>query len=98
MRDRKGRPGKLKAGIKYCGGCRPEFDRIAAVKEMKEALGEAIEMVRMDDEEADFILVVTGCKTACVDVESLPLKAKKYISSLSDARRVMEELANKTKT
>lgn len=53
----------LKIGIKYCGGCNPEFDRIAAVKDIKKELyGKAVFV--SPNEGAELILVVNGCRHA----------------------------------
>jgi hypothetical protein len=82
----------VKVGLKYCGGCRPEYDRPAAVKDIVSEIGEGFEITGADDEEAEFILVVTGCKTACVDPSALPGKPLRYISSIEDARRFKEDV------
>jgi hypothetical protein len=82
----------VKVGLKYCGGCRPDYDRTAAVKDIIEELGEGFEITGADDEESDLILVVTGCKTACVDTTLLPDKPYRFISSPEDAQRFKEDV------
>ncbi|HOI08329.1 MAG TPA: hypothetical protein PK213_14475 [Deltaproteobacteria bacterium] len=84
----------MKAGLKYCGGCRPDYDRTAAVKDIVKELGEGFELTGADDEESDLIIVVTGCKTACVDTSKLPDKPVRFISSLEDAQRFKEDMKN----
>ncbi|MDY0360835.1 MAG: hypothetical protein RBR08_05225 [Desulforegulaceae bacterium] len=61
----------LFAGLKYCGGCSPMFDRTALVLEIKERLKGKIEFVHYENPDARLILVVCGCESACVDVEQL---------------------------
>jgi hypothetical protein len=82
----------VKVALKYCGGCRPGYDRAAAVKDIVEQLGQGLELTGIDDEEADLILVVTGCSTACVDTSKLPDKPLRYISSLEDARLFKQDM------
>lgn len=60
---------KLRVGIKYCGGCNPEYDRVAVVNHIKERLRDKIEIVRPESEDVDLILSVNGCRTACADLK-----------------------------
>lgn len=82
MRDR---GEKIKIGIKYCGGCRSLYDRVALVEELRDRLYEKVEFVSPDSDEVDEILVVCGCPAACVKVESSsPLF---FITSPQDAEK-----------
>jgi len=79
---------KIKIGIKYCGGCRAGYDRVALVEELRDRLAEKMEFVPADSGEAEKILLVCGCPTACAKVESslpqfsitCPADAEKWIS------------------
>ena len=52
--------------VKFCGGCNPEIDRGSVVQRIREELaGEALWV--SGEEEADFLLIVNGCRTACAD-------------------------------
>jgi hypothetical protein len=78
---------KIKVGIKYCGGCRSGYDRVALVDELRDRFAEKMEFVPADSEDAEEILVVCGCPSACAKVESSrplytitsPADAKKWI-------------------
>ncbi len=59
---------KLKIGIKYCGGCNPEYDRVALVKYIEERLQKKAIFLSPESEELDLILAVQGCGTACADL------------------------------
>jgi len=59
---------KLRVGIKYCGGCNPEYDRVAIVNHIMQSLQDKIEIVRPESEDVDLILSVNGCSTACADL------------------------------
>jgi len=54
--------------IKYCGGCNPAYDRVAAVAEMLARLADVVAVVPLDDERADLLVAVEGCTTACADL------------------------------
>ncbi len=64
MRD----AGPLKIGLKYCGGCKPDYDRVALAEEIRARLGPSAVFVRPDSEAVDLILAVQGCPTACADL------------------------------
>ena len=58
----------MKIGIKYCGGCNPRYDRVAMGNRFVRILDQSVEWVSPDDPEAEMILVIVGCDTACVDL------------------------------
>jgi len=65
-------PGKrLRVGIKYCGGCNPEYDRVAAVNRLAEDLREDVEFLPASAPDLDLVLAVQGCRTACADLGDL---------------------------
>lgn len=59
----------LKIGIKYCGGCRPDYDRTALVSHIIEQLGPDVEFVSPDSSDISMVLAVYGCQTACADLD-----------------------------
>jgi len=67
----KNKPVRPRIGIKYCGGCNPHFDRVALVRQIEERLEDSVVWVSPVDGEADLILAVQGCPTACADLSSL---------------------------
>ncbi len=92
MRDREGRSSQLKIGLKYCGGCRAQYDRVKAVEEIKQRLGDAIEFVSPDGEDVDMVLVVTGCATACVDIEPFCNRTIRFVKSKEEADTFIDEV------
>ncbi len=58
-----------KIGLKYCGGCTPQYDRVQAVVSIKRRLAGRIEFVSYEDRDVEGVLVVVGCPTACVDIK-----------------------------
>jgi len=58
----------LRVGVKYCGGCNPEYDRVALVEQIKERLEGKVSFVPPESDGVDIILVMNGCRTACADL------------------------------
>ena len=67
----------MKVGIKYCGGCNPRFDRVAAVNRLKTEFPKAEFVTASLYPDCDIVLVVCGCFAACADQTGL--KAKEQI-------------------
>ncbi|MGC9324344.1 MAG: hypothetical protein ACP5G0_06295 [Desulfomonilia bacterium] len=51
-----------------------------------------IEFVSPDSDEVETILVVTGCRTACVDITPFSDRPVRFISSEEDAQQWSEEI------
>ncbi len=89
MRDR---DGKIKIGLKYCGGCRAGYDRVDMVDSIRERLAQKVEFVAAHSEDAQMILIVTGCSTACARLDNVSELPIHYITSAEDAERWMAEI------
>lgn len=51
--------------MKHCGGCNPGFDRVEYFERIREAAGDSVEWVTLDDREIDAVLVISACASAC---------------------------------
>jgi hypothetical protein len=58
----------LRVGVKYCGGCKPGYDRVALVENIKARLRDRVRMIPPDGDGVALILAVQGCPTACADL------------------------------
>jgi hypothetical protein len=56
--------GKLRIGVKYCGGCNPQYDRVELVETIRASLQGNAEFVSPESRRVDLILAVQGCATA----------------------------------
>ena len=83
---------KLRVGIKYCGGCNPEYDRVAIVDHIKQSLRDKIEIVRPESEGIDVILSVNGCSTACADVRLFEGLKIHTITSMEEANKFINAI------
>ena len=72
---------KIRIAVKYCGGCNPDFDRVAAAADMVDRLAEDVEVVPLDDERIDMVVAVEGCPTACADLSAFKGKRIVVLSS-----------------
>jgi len=75
----------MKIGVKYCGGCNPQYDRVEVVEALQKRLEGKAAFVSPDDDGIDLILAVEGCETACVDLSSFEGKRIFEITSAEDA-------------
>lgn len=83
---------RLKVGLKYCGGCNPEYDRVTLVKQMERELQDVVEFVAPDTEGIDLILAVQGCRTACADLTSFRGLKIRTITRIKDAEVFVKEV------
>ena len=82
----------LKIGMKFCGGCNPAYDRIAAANMIRDSLKAMADFVPYEDESADLVLVFMGCASACADVSGIEGAHIRQISTPGDAERFIKEI------
>ena len=75
----------MKVAIKYCGGCNPDYDRVALVKRIEERLIGKVEFVSAENDNIDPVLAVEGCKTACADLSAFKGTNIRFITKIEDA-------------
>ncbi len=83
----------VKIGLKFCGGCNSGYDRIAAVERLKREYGERIEFVSGDDPACSGLLVMAGCKTACVQVDEILLNPVWIVTDEISLERLAGDLS-----
>ena len=79
----------MKVAIKYCGGCNPDYDRVALVMHIEERLIGKVEFVSAEDENIDLVLAVEGCKTACGDLSTFKDTKIRFITKIEDAEEFL---------
>jgi len=57
----------LRIAVKYCGGCNPNYDRVALAEQLLERLFGIAELVT-GDKVPDIVVAIEGCPTACADL------------------------------
>ena len=82
----------VKVGLKYCGGCNPEYDRVALVKHIQESLQGKVEFVKPESEGVRLILAVEGCSTACADLSAFQGMEVRIIYNTEGAERFIKEI------
>ena len=68
------------------------YDRMEAFSRIKEKLIGDAEFVSYDDEEADLVLVVMGCPSACVDTEVFDQAKVRIVKSPAEADVFISEV------
>jgi len=84
--------GKLRVGLKYCGGCNPEYDRVALASRIKNRLDGKVAFVSPDRGAVDLILAVEGCSTACADLSAFQGLEIRTITSMGDGENIVREI------
>ncbi|MBW2004512.1 MAG: hypothetical protein JRI72_07835 [Deltaproteobacteria bacterium] len=82
----------VKVSLKYCGGCNPEYDRVALVKHIQESLHDKVEFVKPESEGVRFILAVEGCSTACADLSAFQGMEIRVITNTEGGERFIKEI------
>ncbi|MBR9980212.1 MAG: nuclear transport factor 2 family protein, partial [Desulfatitalea sp.] len=90
--------GLLRIGLKYCGGCKPGYDRVAAAERIAAQLRPKAVLLPPDSPALDLILVMQGCPTACADLAAYHAPAIRSVTSPAEADRFIEDLLAQTLT
>ena len=83
---------RMRVGLKYCGGCNPEYDRVALVRHIEESLQGLIEFVSPESEGVELVLAVEGCSTACADLSAFQGMEIRIIYNTKGAERFIKEI------
>ena len=81
--------------MKFCGGCNPAYDRIAAANMIRDSLKAMADFVSYEDESADLVVVFMGCASACADISAIEGAHIHRISALEDAERFIKEIKSR---
>ena len=82
----------MRVGLKYCGGCNPEYDRVALVRHIEESLQGRVEFVTPESEGVGLILAVEGCSTACADLSAFQGMEIRVITNIEAGDRFIQEI------
>jgi len=82
----------VRVGLKYCGGCNPEYDRVALVRHIEESLQGKVELVTPESEGVGLILAVEGCSTACADLSAFQGMEVRIIYNIEDGEEFIKEI------
>lgn len=77
--------------MKHCGGCNPGFDRVEYFERIREAAGDSVEWVTLDDREIDAVLVISACASACPE-EKIDFSPYERVVTLRDDKTDPSEI------
>jgi len=86
-----------RVALKFCGGCDPEYDRIAYCEKLHITAGDRIEWARPDDNGCHAALLICGCPRACPE-NDLASTYPRCIISITDDEEDSEEVIKKLMT
>jgi len=82
----------MRVGLKYCGGCNPEYDRVALVRHIEESLQGRVKFVSPESEDIEILLAVEGCSTACADLSAFQGMEIRVITTIEAGKRFIQEI------
>jgi len=84
----------IRIGVKYCGGCREQYDRKSAAARIRENVLGAAEFVPAEAGGTyDALLVICGCPTCCADISGYRTDGNVVkVAGEGDCVRAQEEL------
>jgi hypothetical protein len=82
----------MRVGLKYCGGCNPEYDRVALVQHIEESLQGRVKFVSPESEGIELLLAVEGCSTACADLSAFQGMEIQVITTIEAGERFIQEI------
>lgn len=68
------------------------YDRVGAVRDIERSSDGAISFISPETEDADFVLVVCGCRVECADVKKFSTMKIIRISSPGDVRSLVDRI------
>lgn len=77
----------LAVGVKFCGGCTPAYDRVAVAGFLEKELEGIVRFSPHHQGDPDIILIIAGCRTACVDPSPFNGRQVFLITGAGDAER-----------
>jgi len=83
---------KLKIGLKYCGGCNPNYDRGSMAEKIRRELNDLANFVTIIDDTVDRVLSIQGCDVSCADLRPFKDYNVQIINSIDDAEAFIEEI------
>ncbi len=75
----------IKIGVRYCGGCNPRYDRVAAVQRLQVAFPDVSFSTDISPGGMALLLVVCGCSARCVSLPDLSAEEIKTFWLTSEA-------------
>jgi hypothetical protein len=58
---------KKSVGIKYCGGCNPNYERVKMVQRVQSLMSDRFLFRRHDQQDLDLLVLMNGCPRACAE-------------------------------
>ncbi len=92
----------MKAGVKFCGGCNPRYDRGGSFRKMKEHLKDIEWVTGKKEEICDYWLLICGCQRGCIDAEDFTatqqiLKLESPMDFVKAQQQIMDSMKKQTR-
>jgi len=87
---------KLKIGLKFCGGCNPNYDRGLMAEKIRNALDDKADFINIIDNNVDMVVSIQGCDVSCADLKPYQDSNTIIINSIADAETFIKSIKEKS--
>lgn len=84
---------KLRVGLKYCGGCRARYNRLAAAMRIEDGLHGRVRWCDPENKDLDLLVLIQGCEVACVDVSAYGALPVALVTGLESAEEFIRSVS-----
>lgn len=74
--------------LKFCGGCNPQYDRLALAGRIKQMIAADDDLVMCHDDDPDLVIAICGCPTACAEVAGFGEARIVMVKSPEDTKKI----------
>ena len=73
-----------KIGIKYCGGCNPNYERVKMVQRVQSLMKDRFLFLRHNQQDLDVLVLMNGCPRACAgkDLNQIKIPCRSIIGEI----------------
>lgn len=90
--------GKKKIGIKYCGGCNPNYERVELIRRVQALVEDRFLLLGYEERDLYALVFVNGCPRACAgndlnhhELPSRSITEETDFGGLTDWLRALDE-------
>lgn len=85
--------GRMRIGVKYCGGCNPNYERVEMIQRVRSQFENRFHFIRHDQKDLDVLVLMNGCSRACAAQNLNQAEVPRYsVTEENDFENLMDWL------
>jgi hypothetical protein len=85
--------GRMRIGVKYCGGCNPTYERVEMIQRVRSKFKNQFHFIQYDQKDLDGLVLMNGCSRACAAQDLNRAEVPRYsVTEENDFRKLMDGL------